>query len=114
MKSWLFTIMRNAHHTRYQRDKRSVSGIIGFELLLPTVEPSQEWASRVKEFEAVFKLMPHDRQEAARLVLVEGASYEDAANMVGCAIGTMKSRVSRARTFLAEGLGDTVESAARV
>jgi RNA polymerase sigma-70 factor (ECF subfamily) len=68
----------------------------------------------LSSIEAVFKRMPHDRQEAARLVLVEGASYEDAANIIGCAIGTMKSRVSRARTFLAEGLGDTVESAARV
>ncbi len=46
--------------------------------------------------------MPADQREALILVGASGFSYEEAANICGCAVGTIKSRVNRARTRLAE------------
>jgi RNA polymerase sigma-70 factor (ECF subfamily) len=46
-----------------------------------------------------------DQREALILVGAEGFSYEEAAEIIGCAVGTVKSRVNRARTRLAELLG---------
>jgi RNA polymerase sigma-70 factor (ECF subfamily) len=114
IKSWLFTIMRNAHNTRYHRNKRIVSGIEDFDTYMPAVGPSQEWIIRAKEVDVAFRSMPRHHQEAANLVLLGGVSYEDAAAASGCALGTVKSRVNRARKFLANALGDTLETAAHL
>ncbi len=46
--------------------------------------------------------MPSDQRDALILVGASGFSYEEAANICGCAVGTIKSRVNRARTRLAE------------
>ena len=48
--------------------------------------------------------LPADQREALILVGASGFSYEEAANICGCAVGTIKSRVNRARTRLAEML----------
>jgi RNA polymerase sigma-70 factor (ECF subfamily) len=58
-------------------------------------------------------LSPTQRQAATK-VLIEGSTYEDAAVAFGCALGTVKSRVSRARDALARSLGDTVGAAAQI
>jgi RNA polymerase sigma-70 factor (ECF subfamily) len=114
LKSWMFTILRNTHHTGYHKQKRTVLGVVDFDQLMPTVGPSQEWVLRKKEFDRVFNTLPRHSQDAATMVLIEGNSYEDASGKFGCAIGTVKSRVNRARKQLADGLGDTVKTAASV
>jgi RNA polymerase sigma-70 factor (ECF subfamily) len=54
--------------------------------------------------------LPPDQREALILVGASGFSYEEAAEICGCAVGTIKSRVSRARTRLTELLGLEGES----
>ncbi|MBX9933001.1 MAG: RNA polymerase subunit sigma-70, partial [Methylobacterium sp.] len=49
--------------------------------------------------------VPPLQREALMLVAAQGLTYEDAAKLVGCQVGTMKSRVSRARDFLARSMG---------
>ena len=54
------------------------------------------------DLKAALQKLPADQREALILVGASGLSYEDAASICGCAIGTMKSRVNRARGRLAE------------
>jgi RNA polymerase sigma-70 factor (ECF subfamily) len=56
----------------------------------------------MEDFRAALAQLPPDQREALTLVGASGFSYEEAAEICDCAVGTIKSRVSRARTRLAE------------
>lgn len=104
LKSWLFTILRNTFCTNYRRRKREPAGIdAGMEQI--ATAPTQEWALRERELQHALTLLSDDRRRALTLVAA-GTSYEDAARMCGCRIGTLKSRVSRARECLQSLLGN--------
>ncbi|NTJ44875.1 sigma-70 family RNA polymerase sigma factor [Agrobacterium larrymoorei] len=99
MKSWLFTIMRNTFCTRYKVAQRERVGLpADFEKTVST-PPSQQW--RV-EHDDVMRAIGHldADQKRALLLIADGTSYADAADLCGCRIGTIKSRVSRARETL--------------
>jgi RNA polymerase sigma-70 factor (ECF subfamily) len=91
-----------------------VCGFENIDSMVPPVGPSQEWTLRKKDFDAAFDLLPLASREATTMVLIEGNSYEDAAEKSGCALGTVKSRVNRARKYLADRLGDPLERAAEI
>jgi RNA polymerase sigma-70 factor (ECF subfamily) len=59
----------------------------------------------MQDFRAVLTRLPDDQREALILVGAAGFSYEEAADISGCAVGTIKSRVNRARNRLADMLG---------
>jgi RNA polymerase sigma-70 factor (ECF subfamily) len=97
MKSWLFTIMRNAFYTRVKVYNREAPGAAECIAVRPTVEPSQEWSIKSTEVrDAIERLPPHHR-EVLMLIGVLGVSYEETAEICGCAMGTVKSRLNRAR-----------------
>jgi RNA polymerase sigma-70 factor (ECF subfamily) len=102
LKSWLFTIQRNAFCTMYGRSKREFAGRSENVDLQATVGPAQEWAIRGKEFERELNALPDHFRHAFNLVLIDGLTYDEAARRSGCALGTIKSRVNRARNHLAE------------
>ena len=104
LKSWLFTILRNTFCTNYRRQKREPAGIDAAMEQIATA-PTQEWALRERELQHALTLLSDDRRRALTLVAA-GTSYEDAAKMCGCRIGTLKSRVSRARECLHSLLGN--------
>jgi RNA polymerase sigma-70 factor (ECF subfamily) len=114
LKSWMFTILKNLYLTRIAKDKRLVTGIEDFEQFMSHVKPSQEWHMRYKEFEIALGELPKFGRDAVNYVLIDGDSYEDAAEKCGCALGTVKSRVNRARRYLATRLGESIETAALV
>src|SRR5581483_1402418 len=64
-------------------------------------QPSQGAHLEFEEFRAALEKLPQDQREALILVGASGFSYEDAATICGCAVGTIKSRVNRARSKLA-------------
>jgi len=64
--------------------------------------PDQNSRLELGEFRKALKLLPPDQRESLILVGASGFSYEEAAQICGCAVGTIKSRVNRARTRLAE------------
>lgn len=105
LKSWLFTIMRNSFCTRHQVGKREVVGLTLDVAARQVSQGSQEWNLRGREVEAAVVKLPVLYRTAFDLVLVEGASYKDAADRCGCPVGTIKSRVARARQMLADELG---------
>jgi RNA polymerase sigma-70 factor, ECF subfamily len=107
LKSWLFTIMRNAFITRSRRASREVTTeaeAINFMAITPATQETLLWAQQVAGL-LLHHLSPTHR-DVLILISVQGLSYEDVAQMSGCAVGTVKSRVSRARAALAALLDD--------
>jgi RNA polymerase sigma-70 factor (ECF subfamily) len=66
------------------------------------VHPSQHGSLDLKDFRAALERLPEDQREAVILIGASGFSYEEAAEICGCAVGTIKSRVSRGRARLQE------------
>jgi RNA polymerase sigma-70 factor, ECF subfamily len=104
LDAWLFTILRNTYFVAYRKRRCEVEDVEGGYASRLTSLPDQEEHLAFEDFRrALMKLTPRSR-EALLLIGVEGISYEDAASSCGCKVGTIKSRVSRARTRLAERL----------
>ncbi|KQQ55322.1 MULTISPECIES: sigma-70 family RNA polymerase sigma factor [Rhizobium/Agrobacterium group] len=114
LKSWLFTIMRNAHHTAYQKAKRITVGTENLEFLMPAAESPQEWAMRKKEYDRAVAAMPVIYREVFHLVVEDGQAYDAAASKCRISVGTVKSRVNRAKHFLADRMGDTMANVASI
>ncbi|SMF73093.1 sigma-70 family RNA polymerase sigma factor [Neorhizobium sp. CSC1952] len=108
LKSWLFTIMRNSFCTRFSLSKREHIGIEDSLANRPAVQPLQEWSLRGRELEEALVRLPDHYRSAIELVFIQGVSYENAAARCHCPLGTMKSRVNRARLHLARELGEDV------
>jgi RNA polymerase sigma-70 factor (ECF subfamily) len=99
LKSWLFTILRNTFCSRYKVAKRECVGLPISVQQGMTSPAEQEW--RLEHDEVMFAIQRLDAgQKQALLLVAEGTSYADAAEMCGCKIGTIKSRVNRARETL--------------
>jgi RNA polymerase sigma-70 factor (ECF subfamily) len=99
--AWLFTILRNSFYTQHRKCRHEVLDPDGAYARRLTVEPEQESALHFSDLRRALDQLPPTQREAVILVGAEGRSYEDAAILCGVAVGTMKSRVNRARTSLA-------------
>ncbi|HQT66683.1 MAG TPA: sigma-70 family RNA polymerase sigma factor [Acetobacteraceae bacterium] len=101
MIAWLFTILRNEYYSEFRRQAREVADVDGVLAAQMAVQPTQESHMQFQDFSAAFACLADDHREALILVGASGLSYEEAAAICGCALGTMKSRVNRARLRLA-------------
>jgi RNA polymerase sigma-70 factor (ECF subfamily) len=106
MKSWLFTIMRNSFCTRAKYAVREAPGLADCASGRPISEATQEWSVRSREVHDAINLLPAAKREVIMLVGVLGISYEEAAEICGCSVGTVKSRLNRARTSILQLLGE--------
>src|SRR5579863_1633715 len=102
MPAWLFTILRNLFRSEYRKRRREVEDSDGRYADSLKSQPEQYGQVEFTEFRQALAQLPSDQREALVLVGASGFSYEEAANICGCAVGTIKSRVNRARTRLAE------------
>ena len=107
MKSWLFTIMRNTFYSEVKLRRREAPGIDDCISLRPGLEPTQEWSVRGIEIAEAIDRLPPEQREVLVLIGVLGTSYEDAVGICGCAMGTIKSRLFRARERLLRELGES-------
>src|SRR6201989_3133823 len=104
MPAWLSTILRNLFRSEYRKRRREVEDSDGrFAETLKT-HPEQNSRIEFEEFQQALAKLPADQREALILVGASGFSYEETAEICGCAVGTMKSRVNRARARLADML----------
>src|SRR4051794_14180848 len=101
MSAWLFTILRNLFRSEYRKRRREVEDADGSYAESLKSHPEQSSRLEFNEFRAALAKLPQDQREALILVGASGFSYEDAAAICGCAVGTIKSRVNRARSKLA-------------
>lgn len=102
LRGWLFTILRNAFFSQYRKRKREVQDVDGMAAARLVSLPEQHWRMDFDDFKAALDKLPPDQREALVLVGASGFSYEEAAEICGCAVGTIKSRVNRARNRLLE------------
>jgi RNA polymerase sigma-70 factor (ECF subfamily) len=107
LKSWLFTIMRNTFYTRIRISNRERPGLGHCATPSATVEATQDWTLRGQELANALNRLPPSYREALILTTVLGESYLSTAEICNCAVGTVKSRVNRARQLLAIELGET-------
>src|SRR5215207_5927345 len=105
LSAWLFTILRNLFYSHLRRMKREVADSDGSYAAQLRTAPDQEASVIVKDMWRALGELPPDQREALLLVGAEGMSYDEAARICGVAVGTIKSRVNRARRRLAEHLG---------
>ncbi len=99
-KAWIFTILRNLYYNEGRKrwaNFSSLDDMVGFE---PSVEASQHAHLEFSDFRRAFWQLGEDQREVLILVGASGLSYEEAAEVCGCRVGTVKSRVSRARNEL--------------
>jgi RNA polymerase sigma-70 factor (ECF subfamily) len=102
MTAWLFTILRNHFLNEYRKSRHEVSDFDGYYVGTMTSQPEQEGHIQFDDFRDALAQLPYDQREAVILVGGAGLSYEEAAKISQCAVGTMKSRTFRARARLAE------------
>jgi RNA polymerase sigma-70 factor (ECF subfamily) len=102
MSAWLFTILRNHFRSEYRKRRREVEDGDGSYAETLKSHPEQYGRVEFEEFRTALAKLPPDQREALVLVGASGFSYEEAATICECAVGTIKSRVNRARTRLSE------------
>lgn len=102
LKAWLYKILRNTFYTQSVRRRRTVQDVDGRLAAQLVSSPDQEWRLAYDELLVALGKLSQDTRDALLLVVAAGLTYEEAADVAGCAIGTMKSRVNRARERLAE------------
>lgn len=102
LKAWLFKILRNEFYGQVQRGRRIVQDVDGQMAAQLQSAPEQEWRVSHRELVEGLKALTPDTREALLMVTVSGFTYPEAAELCGCAVGTLKSRVNRARARLAE------------
>ncbi|MEW6437463.1 MAG: sigma-70 family RNA polymerase sigma factor [Pseudomonadota bacterium] len=102
LPAWLFTILRNFYYSEYRKRRREVADPDGAIATRLATAPAQNGHMDLRDLHEALQQLPNDQREALILIGASGLSYEEAAEICGCAIGTMKSRVNRARNRLAE------------
>jgi RNA polymerase sigma-70 factor, ECF subfamily len=102
LNAWLFTILRNLFHSEYRKRRREVEDPDGGYAATLRTAPDQHAHLDFEDLRAALAKLSHDQREALLLIGAQGFSYDDAAGICGCAVGTIKSRVNRARKRLAE------------
>ena len=109
MRSWLFTILRNLFLSERKRRRREVEDVDGaFSSRVPVL-PEQGARLDMQDLQAALAKLTPEQREALLLIAAQGLSYEETAQICGTNIGTIKSRINRARTRLSELLSLNAE-----
>ncbi len=100
LKAWLFTILRNQFYSDRRRAWRQAPWDQESAERIPGTSSDQTWSAELSDTVRALGQLSDEQREALILVGAGGFSYEDAATICGCAVGTVKSRVARARKTL--------------
>jgi RNA polymerase sigma-70 factor, ECF subfamily len=104
LEAWLFTILRNAFYSSRRRRRFEVSDPEGTLAKQLASAPTQITTCEFADFRDAFSSLPPQHREVLVLIVAEGLSYEDTARICGTPVGTIKSRISRARALLSARL----------
>lgn len=102
LKAWVCKILRNTFYTAAVARRKTVQDVEGKFAARLSCAPDQEWRLQYSELLGALDDLTQDARDALLMVVAAGLSYEEAAEVAGCPVGTMKSRVNRAREHLAE------------
>lgn len=113
-KAWVFTILRNTYYSIYRRRGREIQDADGFHASQVAVSAGQDGHMDLADFRKALARLPEEQREALIMIGAMGLSYEEAAAICHVAIGTVKSRVNRARVRIADILKVPLEEQAKV
>lgn len=117
LRAWTFAILRNHYLSELRKSRRQTDLDDGAVERMLVMEADQEGGLHLSDMEDALRQLNPERREAVLLVGAGGFTYEEAAAIADCAVGTMKSRVARARADLAKILesepGDLAAEPAR-
>ena len=102
MCAWLFTILRNQFRSEYRKRRREIADADSTYIDGLISPPEQDSRVEFEEFRMALAKLPSDQREALLLIGASGFSYEDAAAICETPVGTLKSRVNRARARLSK------------
>ena len=105
LQAWLFTILRNTYYSSLRKSRREVADPDGAHAATLSVKPAHDGRMAFTDFLRAFDALSDEHREVLILVGASGFSTEEAAEMMGVAAGTVKSRASRARKRLSQLLG---------
>ncbi|EEB84779.1 RNA polymerase sigma factor [Roseobacter sp. GAI101] len=105
MRAWLFTILRNTYYSSRRKANREVADVDGIFTESLAEKPAHDGHMQMTDFRKALSALKDEQREALLLVGASGFSYEEAADMCGVAVGTIKSRTNRARARIAELMG---------
>jgi RNA polymerase sigma-70 factor (ECF subfamily) len=112
-RAWLVTILRNTYFNQYRKLSREVQDSDHIHAGQIAVGGEQESSVSMRDMQRAINQLPADQREILLMIGVTELSYEEAAQICNIAVGTVKSRLNRARARLAELLGLTGEAAGR-
>lgn len=99
-RAWMFMILRNHYYTTLRKNARMVSWDPEVAERVLVAAPTQQDGLNVRDVQAALQKLPAEQREVLLLIGANGVSYEEAADIMGCAIGTIKSRLARGRVAL--------------
>jgi RNA polymerase sigma-70 factor, ECF subfamily len=102
MRAWLYRIMRNEFIDLVRKPGHNSSSLDSIPESFFTVAPHQNLSLAMRDVMRAFAKLPTEHREALYLYAVEGSTYEQIADMQACALGTVKSRLARARLIMKE------------
>lgn len=100
-RAWMFMIMRNQFYTTLRKNSRTTSLDPEVAERVLVSAPAQQDGINVDDVAKALQKLPAEQREVLLLVGANGVSYEEAAEIMGCAMGTVKSRLARGRAALA-------------
>ncbi|TPN39275.1 sigma-70 family RNA polymerase sigma factor [Mesorhizobium sp. B2-3-3] len=101
LRAWLLSIVHNAFVDRIRSRRSEAVRVEQAEYLADASMPaSQEHSVRLAQVRDAFFNLPEEQRSALHLVAIEGLSYQQAANATGVPLGTLMSRIGRARAAL--------------
>ncbi|AEM40612.1 RNA polymerase subunit sigma [Ketogulonicigenium vulgare] len=107
LRAWLYTIMRNNFYTSCYKRAREKPGDLDCASDIPVEDcDTAYWHLRMTEVSSAMRLISPHLSQAIKLVAMDGYSYQRASEIIGCNIGTLKSRVNRGRAALRNRLGE--------
>jgi len=105
LQAWLFTILRNTYYSSLRKGRREVADPDGIHAQALFVKPDHDARLAFSDFQRAFDKLSPEHREVLTLVGASGFSCEEAAETMGVAVGTVKSRASRARKRLSGLMG---------
>ena len=100
-RAWIFMILRNHYYTTLRKNARMASWDPELAERVLVAGPTQYDRLNVEDVQAALLKLPAEQREVLLLIGANGVSYEEAADIMGCAVGTIKSRLARGRVALA-------------
>ncbi len=110
-RAWMFMILRNQFYTTIRKNSRMTSWDPEVAERVLVEAPSQQHHIHLADVAKALQKLPPEQREVLLLIGANGLSYDETAEIVGCAMGTVKSRLARGRKALAELIDGPLDDA---